>query len=270
MVLGWAVAAAPARGQIVVGQAELYGVNSGDGGQFLAKINKLTGKVTIIGTTGITIDGLAFSPAGELFAADNSNRRLVTLNPLTGAIDRVIGSYGVLVTVEGLAFRPTDGALFAIDVSNSKLARLDLSTGALTYIGILGVNSMAGLTFSQDGSVLYALGHSTGGLYTLDLKTGLATLVGTGAAGGTGGPLGMATDPETGLLYVAEWRSGSSMTLATVAPLTGTRTFVGTMTGGLQIEGLAFSPVPEPSTNLLLGAGSILLAIFRIKRRWQR
>ena len=64
--------------------------------------------------------------------------------------------------------------------------------------------------------------------------------IGFGAAASSGGPLGLATDPLTGNLYVAEWRNGADMTLAIVDSATGSRSPVGAMTGYSQIEGLTF------------------------------
>ncbi|MBI5676715.1 MAG: IPTL-CTERM sorting domain-containing protein [Nitrospirae bacterium] len=240
----------------------LYGVNSGTGGNFLAIIDETTAGVTNIGATGLTIDGLDFSPGNVLFAADNSNNRLVTLDPATGAVDTVIGPFGI-GTVEGLAFHPTSGALFGIDVVGDNLLAINTTTGAATVIGSFGVQgAFAGLSFSRNGNTLYGVNFDDGGLYTINTTTGAATLIGTGAIG----PLGLATDPETGDLYVAEWRGGADMTLAIVSPVNGSRTNVGTMVGAQQIEGLAFENVSTiPTMNewgmiifmALAGVGSV-------------
>ena len=69
---------------------------------------------------------------------------------------------------------------------------------------------MPAITWSIDGATLCAMDWTSGGLYTLDPVSGLASLVGFGEAGATGGPLGMAADPATGELFVAEWRGGAS------------------------------------------------------------
>lgn len=269
ILLGGATTLLPA--QIVLNAGDLFGVNSGSGGEFLAKIDKTTGAVTNLGPTGIKIDGLAFSPAGELFAADNTDNRLVTLNTTTGAIDRVIGPFSAPITVEGLAFHPVSGELFGIDVSGNRLLQVDATTGGYTVVGSFGGSApFAGLAFDREGSLLYAAHHSNGGLYWVNQTTGVASLLGTGGAASAGGPLGMASDPTTGLLFVAEWRGGGTPTLATVDPLTGARSLVGTMTGASQIEGLAFVPIPEPSTVALLATGSILLVLFWRKNQTSR
>ena len=71
----------------------LYGVNSQTGGGFLAIIDKTDGSVTNIGPTGIKVDGLAVFQAVTIFAADNTNFRLVTLDSHPGGVSSVIG-YG--------------------------------------------------------------------------------------------------------------------------------------------------------------------------------
>jgi len=254
--------------QVVLTPGDLFGVNSGSGGTFLAKIDKTTGAVTNIGPTGITVDGLTFSPGGELFAADNTHHRLVTLNVATGAIDRDIGPFTTSIIVEGLSFHPVSGELFGIDVVGNRLIRFDTTTGGDTVVGGFGLGgAFAGLAFNLDGSLLYAVNHSNGGLYWVNQTTGAASLLGTGSVG----PLGLDMDPTTGMLFVAEWRGGSApMTLATVDLFTGARSHVGTMTGALQIEGLAFVPIPEPSTVALLATGSILLMLFWRKSQTSR
>ena len=245
----------PACAGLVFG--ELFGVNSGTGGDFLVRIDKATGGITTIGNTGTTIDGLAFSASNVLFAADNLNRRLITLDPFTGALDSVIGNYSFNLVVEGLTFRPSDGSLWGIDVSADTLIRIDANDASIVTIGSFGgPSTMAGLSWSVDGSTLYGTDWSSGGLYAIDPGTGLASIIGFGEAGATGGPLGLATDPTNGVLFAAEWRGGADMTLATVSVVDGSRTHVGTMFGAQQIEGLSFV-VPGPGAVALLAVAGL-------------
>ncbi len=246
-----------------VAAGQLYGVNSGEGGQFLALIDKTDGSITNIGLTGIDIDGIAFSSANVLFAADNSNHQLVTLNLGTGAVDSVIGSFGFSNTIEGMAFHPVTGTLYAIDVTNDALVTISTADASVTTIGSFGgPPNMAGLSWSVDGSALYGADWTTGGLYSVDPDTGFAGLIGFGAAGSDGGPLGLAADPTDGILYTAEWRNQADMTLATVSPIDGSRSPIGTMFGAPWIESLSFT-VPTPGALALLGTAGLL----RTRRR---
>ena len=228
----------------------LLGVNSGAGGQFLATIDTDTAALTNLGVTGLTIDGIAMG-GGILYAADNGSRQLVTLNPATGAVDTVLGSYVNAGTIEAMAYRQSDDALFGIDLSNTNLVSFNTSTGEATIVGPLGTGeNLAGMSFSMDGT-LYSIAHSSGNLFTVDPDTGAATLVATGP--GTG-PLGLAVHPVTDVLYTATFISGLDGVLETVDPVTAVRTPVGTMVGGQQIEGLTFKfgSVAEPVADLTI------------------
>lgn len=240
----------------------LYGVNSQTGGGFLAIIDKADGSVTNIGPTGIDVDGLAVFQAATIFAADNTNFRLVTLDPDTGGVSSVIGAYGGNTEfIEGMSFRPSDGQLFGIDVLLNELVTINSSTGEVTSVGSFGeIHRFAGLSFV--GSTLYAVDFGDGGLYEINQSTGQASIIGFGEPGQNGGPLGLATDPTNGSLFTAEWRGGANMTLATISTANGSRTHVGTMIGAPQIEGLSFA-VPEPTTLMLLLVGCTPIVLRR-------
>lgn len=228
----------------------LLGVNSGTGGQFLATIDVDTAALVNLGATGLVIDGIALGD-GILYAADNGNNQLVTLDPATGAMVSVIGSYVNAGTLEAMAYRQSDDALFGIDLGGGNLVLLSTSTGEATIVGPLGTGeNLAGLSFSGDGT-LYSIAHSSGNLFTIDPGTGAATLVATGP--GTG-PLGLAVHPGTDVLYTATWTGGNDGLLETVDPVTAVRTLVGTMVGGQQIEGLTFGAgsVAQPMADLTI------------------
>ena len=220
----------------------LFGVNSGMGGDFLVMIDKTNGNLTTVGNTGITCDGLAFAADGTLYAADNTNARLVTLNPATGAVATVIGPFNVAgIIVEGMTIEPGTGDLYGIDVFADTLVRISTTTGQATTIGSFnGPLQAAGLSFSISGATLYMVDWSDGCLYTVNSGTGNATQVG---CDDPGEPLGLATDPATGQLYSADWTGGNDMILSLVNELNGDRVDVGVMVGGQQIEGLSFEPL---------------------------
>jgi cysteine-rich repeat protein len=225
----------------------LYAVNSGLGGHFLMTIDKTTGAVTTIGNTGLTIDGMTIGPNGVMYVADNSfsRTRLLTLDPLTGALDINIGSTGSR-NLEALASRPTDGALFAIDPAEDQLLSLNVGTGLATPVGPLGsTENFFGLTFSNDGSTLFAMVHQTGVLYTINQSTGAATAVGN--SGRSFGPLALAIDRATDELFMADWTGGvSSMDLFAINATTAAATLIGPTAGARQIEGMSFAP-SDPS-----------------------
>ena len=238
---------APPHAQAGVIPGALYGVQNNSITIQLLLINKMSAGVILIGGTAISVDGIAISSTGVLFAADNANRRLVTLDPSTGALASVVGSYGGLQKIEGLAFRPADGVLFGSDIVGKNLVTLD-ATGKVFTVGPFNSGPadafFTGLAFV--GPTLYAVNHVTGSLYSIDQTTGQATVIGGASVPRDGWPLGLAADPATGTLYIAEWRGGFPMTLATILAVDGSRSPVGTMGNFGTIEGLSFAPLaPE-------------------------
>ncbi len=122
--------------------------SAGFGNDFIWRVDVTTGAVlgAAVATTGL--NELTYSLDGStLFGTDGSGR-LVTVNPTTGAIS-IVGSPGLSSFIEGLAFRPSDGALFAIDAfTQDNLVQINPSTGALIQvIGNVGIVGPEGIAF---------------------------------------------------------------------------------------------------------------------------
>jgi hypothetical protein len=124
-------------------------------------LNPATGAATVVGTvetatqaTPADISGLAFSPAGDLFAMDNDSLNLLRIDPATASILQTIPLTGIasLGSVAGLAFNPQSGVLYMADgtsnVNNANLYTIDPSSGAVTLVGSTGIKQMAALTFT--------------------------------------------------------------------------------------------------------------------------
>jgi len=120
------------------------------GDDFLWQVNVSTGAV--LGSavsTSSSIRALTYSLDGStLYGTIGS--QLVTVNPATGSA-WTVGSTGLSSFLEGLAFRPEDGALFAIDAYYSdNLVRLNPNTGSLIQtIGNVGIAGPEGLAFTS-------------------------------------------------------------------------------------------------------------------------
>jgi hypothetical protein len=131
------------------------------GQQFIWKIDVATGIVISPGVETQRIGPLTFNRDGSLLYSVDSDGRLVTVDPNSGAIT-LIGDPGLTNFIEGLAFRPNDGRLFAIDGGTSDdLVVLDPATGAFVgKVGDLTLGGAHGLAFNlpePSAIILFAL-----------------------------------------------------------------------------------------------------------------
>jgi hypothetical protein len=139
----------------------------------------------------------------------------------------------------------------------STLRILNPLTGFSTLVGPTGVGPISGLAYN---GTMYGIAGGPGpaNLYTLDLIVGTATLIGsTGIQAGS-----LEFGPEANLYAGTTGANGGR--LYRIDPLTGASTLIGP-TGFADVTGLALvtpiSPIPEPGTILLLGAGLIALML---------
>ena len=119
------------------------------GDDFLWQVNVNTGAVLGAAVPSSNFSALTYSLDGStLYGTVGS--RLVTVNPVTGSTSTV-GSTGLSSFIEGLAFRPEDGALFAVDAFTSdNLVRLNPNTGALVQtLGNVGIAGPEGIAFTS-------------------------------------------------------------------------------------------------------------------------
>ena len=145
---------------LAFGDGKLYAAvdSQHDGGaDRLVVLDPFTGiPTTNIGSFGLNapaiddVDGLAISPAGELYGTDLLNKRLLRINPTTGA-----GTHIAFLSewVAGLDFSD-DGRLFGTTMSSiaaaggaSRLVTINTTNGAITDIGAVGYSNVWGIVF---------------------------------------------------------------------------------------------------------------------------
>ncbi len=194
----------------------------------LYEIDLRTGTSTPIGVLGQGNDfeGLAFSPLGELFAADDGDNELYRVELATGTA-QLVGSFGFSLSAVGMTFDDS-GALWLVARSPARLYQVELATGMAITIGPLGETGLNGLAF--DGAELYALesASSSPGLYTVDRVSGQATRVGpllnvspsreVGLTADSQGRL-WGLDEETGKLFQIDKETGEAHLVSTTLPL---------------------------------------------------
>jgi hypothetical protein len=274
---------------ISVSGATLYAVaaQTNDSGYYaFGTLDSTTGVFSQITTLSYpSLYGMGFTPDGTMYATDQAN-------PL-GGVDQVDPATGGLTSLGTLGIdSPTgstvgpDGLIYAVSSdTNAVFYTIDPATLAVNPIG-------SPFIFSSDGLAVFASGPCTDGicfytdaagtgtdgadtLWAVDPVTGAATAIGTGfgTEAGTGIQI-FAGANANGTVYGVSGDDDSN--LYTINLTTGLATAAATITGnGAQDAGwtaLAYDdpPVPEPSTDLLVGLGLGLAGLASAVRRRRR
>jgi hypothetical protein len=248
----------------------LGGHNNGDSTNdgALAIVSQTTGAVTIVGHPIDTppimrLPGLAFEPAGNLYAATLTpaggfpppsgprSSNLIALNPANGALLSSIaitdGPGGTALSLADLAVQPGTNTLFGITnpdgtagpMHAGDLFSINPGTGVATLIGNTGYffNSIA---FAPDGTLYLSaakLDFATGMVIDKALKTINPSTAATVTSVPTQhffGAFGIRSD---GMIFGG---TGDQHQLYTINPTTGAETLIGD-TGSTFVGALAFS-----------------------------
>lgn len=268
-----------------------YGVNAA--GQLFSFGVNTPGSATLVGTTGITPDGIDFNPFnGQLYAFQlgATNSSLYTLNLSTGAAS-LVGSFASV----GTGYNLTQASAFGFDF-NPKTLNATNNSLAIRLIGNngnnLAINSLA-VTVTAQTPLTFAAGSGTGtpavvgAAYTNNVAatSGLTTLYDFTSlndgyyrqdppAGGSLTLVGASTIDiqqlsgfdiftaangfNTGYLSTDATNAVPGAELYMVDVSSGTTMLIGGIGTGLGITDIAVQPVPEPSTYAMILGATIL------------
>jgi autotransporter-associated beta strand protein len=242
------------------GTVELKGANTYGGGTQVLGGTLLANNNSALGLGGVTIgDRATLSVAPSILIS----------NPLTLSSGSTLSGFGTLTPVNGVYIgngaRVSPGSDFNVGTLSFNSA-LVLGTGGHMTFNILDVSGSAGTGWDLLNVVGTPLNITASGAnpFTIDL----VSLSSDGAAG----PVSIfdATQSYSWTFAVADQINGFSadrFAINTTGFLNnlGGGTFLVTETGtGLAIN---FTPVPEPSTYVLMALGLGLVALFEYRRR---
>lgn len=237
----------------------LYGVDFFD--NQLLQINPSNGAAVVIGPldSDMAPFGIAYR-GGLLYTYDQQADLIRQLDPLTGhTLQSINIGTGDLFGGEGdLTFRG-DGVGFLV-TSVGSLYRFDITTGTSTLITSDLPLNVDGLAFAPDGTLYGFTDFTSFDLLTINPATGAFKTI--GPLGPTSGVVGGLSFDPSGALYAA-----LNDKLFRINTATGAATLVGPISVGGGVSGIAFAPVPEPSTWGMLALGISTLFILRYFRR---
>jgi hypothetical protein len=257
---------------------ELFSVDYA-GAATLYRMDQVAGTAGAIGPVGVsnigdlTSDTRPATPRlwGVQINAGETADELVTIDPLTGGATGSV-AISIMTTatnqpghMTSIAFDPVSGALYgnttvAFGAAFDALYKIDPVTGVADFIGRITFEDVFALGFDQSGK-LFGIADATDELIGIDLVTGNGSFIANMQVGSS---FDIASRPEDDVMFLVD--SGSNF-LYTLDTSNGNLTGVGDYGTPLNLVGLAFSPIPEPGTLLLVALGLPLLAS---RRRAQR
>ena len=160
-------------------------------------LDRCSGDLAAVGSTGAhSFCAMAFGYGDTLYAIDDTDDALLTLDPTTG---ETLGYLGLDLDIAncGLTYDCSNNRLILLEAAGSTLYELDVETGDLSTLATLSVKFFnAAVTFRPDDGTLLA---STGKrLLRVDLSDGSSTSLGTFPSEVTVDNLELAPVCETG------------------------------------------------------------------------
>lgn len=208
------------------------------------------------GATGHGVTGLAFDPAGVLFASESSTGEassLLTIDPATGAatvIGPLVDGDTAHASIPDITF--AGAALVGWSENSDDVVSIDAASGAVTVLGDSDISSAgSGMTALSDGTVIFAQAAVGSGLFAVSLTDGSAEQIAILASEQTDGLAVCSMAAFQGAVFaVLSANAGSPLggsSLAAIDPATGEVTPLGALPPG--IDALASDEPLAPASG---------------------
>lgn len=151
------------------------------------RVDLVTRRATLIGVVGgngsqqmADLSGLTTTPDGSLYAASDTLKALIRIDPTTGQ-GTIVGSFGISLSKpsDALDFgmaASCDGSLWLSSPVTRQLWKVNPATGKTGLVGAMG-RDITGLAVDHDA--LYGVGgRGDEGWYAINTKTGQSKLLG--------------------------------------------------------------------------------------------
>jgi len=246
----------------------------------VARMDNITGaNWTTLGTCGSgsfsNPYGVANDATGRIYVADTGNNQIVRVDSMTGTNWTTLKTdptgVNMLAGPRGVAFDAA-GRIYIADTGNNRVVRVDDMTGAnwtmLTSntAGTVNYQSVYGVALDPAGKI-YVADTLADQVVRVDDMTGAnrTTLGGPGIGNAVGyfsNPYGLAVDPLTGAIFVADTQNGrivrsSDMTTLNWSSYGSYGTGVGSFGGP---QGIVPVPVSTPVPDAVLSPTSLTYA----------
>lgn len=247
----------------------LYGVSLAS--QNLLTIDTQTSVATTVGPVGVfDLSGLAYDRDTDRLLGVSYDNNLYSINRVNGAATLVgaLGWRSQLVQFPGLGYDSTLHNLYlstspfsAAGVYQSSLYRVSTLTGVAIKVadfpGNIVVDSLA---YNPNARVMYGVSSATSKIYEVNTFTAALREI----ADINWPPLiytGAAYDAASDRLY---WTDAGRSALYFRNMSTGEAGLIGVSAGLMEVRGLAFTPVPEPSVAAL---AAVSVSAMLLRRR---
>lgn len=206
----------------------------GDGANNFGTLNTATGNFAKLSSPRFFAQGLTWDWSNRVFYAVSSaptgtlNRNLYTVTE-SGVATFVAPLTGTTVTINALAYNPSNDTLYGWIQGSGRLCTINTSTGAVSFLGSnLSGTNIGAMEFDQVGGVLYGINDTASGSLLVTINPADGTLTNVGFLGaGINDCNGLAF--SKGFLYTINATNEQALR---VDPATGAATPIGA-TGGL-------------------------------------